>query len=81
VRADDPPPARGRPYAPVIILIQELPGRETQAAYATVASATAPDGDATASQIARRLDIEVHGLLHYAVGRAPNCRTSVPENA
>jgi hypothetical protein len=80
MRADDPPPARGRPYAPVAILIQELPGRETQVAN-TVASATVPNGDAAASQIARRLDIEVLGLLHHEAGRAPNCGTSVPENA
>ncbi len=40
-----------------------------------------PNGDAAASQIARRLDIEVLGLLHHAAGRAPNCGTSVPENA
>ncbi len=31
--ADDPPPARGRLCAPVTILIQELPGGETQVAY------------------------------------------------
>jgi len=49
-------PAAG-PYAPVTILIQELPGRETQVAYDTVACATVPNGDAAASQIARRLDI------------------------
>jgi len=73
-------PAAG-PYAPVTILIQELPGRETQVAYDTVACATVPNGDAAASQIARRLDIEVLGLLHHAAGRAPNCGTSVPENA
>jgi hypothetical protein len=70
MRADDPPPARGRPHAPVTILIQELPGRETQVADDTVASATAPDGDAAASRTALRLDIEVLGLLHHAAGRA-----------
>ena len=68
-------------YAPVTILIQELPGGETQVAHDTVASATVPNGDAAASQVARRLDIEVLGLLHHATGRAPNCCTSVPENA
>ena len=46
-----------------------------------VASATVPNGDAAASQIARRLDIEVLGLLHHAAGRVPSCGTSVPENA
>jgi hypothetical protein len=36
-------PAAGS-YAPVTILIQELPGGETQVAYDTVASATVPNG-------------------------------------
>ena len=48
-------PAAGS-YAPVTILIQELPGGETQVAYDTVASATVPNGDAAASQVARRPD-------------------------
>ena len=73
-------PAAGS-YAPVTILIQELPGDETQVAHDTVASATVPNGDAAASQVARRLDIEVLGLLYHATGRAPNSGTSVPENA
>jgi hypothetical protein len=53
-------------YAPVTILIQELPGGGTQVAYDTVASAIAPYGDAPASQVARRLDTEVLSLLHHA---------------
>ena len=60
------------------ILIQELSGGETQVAYDTVASATVPNGDAAASQVARRLDIEVLGLLYHATGQAPNCGTSIP---
>ena len=44
-------PAAGS-YAPVTILIQELPGGGTQVAYDTVASAIAPYGDAAASQVA-----------------------------
>ena len=60
-------PAAGS-YAPVTILIQELPGGGTQVAYDTVASAIAPYGDAAASQVAQRLDSEVLGLLHYATG-------------
>ena len=51
-------PAAGS-YAPVTILIQELPGGGTQVAYDTVASAIAPYGDAAASQVAERLDTEV----------------------
>ncbi len=60
-------PAAGS-YAPVTILIQELPGGGTQVAYDTVASAIAPYGDAAASQVARRLDTEVLSLLHHATG-------------
>ena len=60
-------PAAGS-YAPVTILIQELPGGGTQVAYDTVASAIAPYGDAAASQVAQRLDTEVLSLLHHAAG-------------
>jgi hypothetical protein len=55
-------------YAPVTILIQELPGGGTQVAYDTVASAIAPYGDAAASQVAQRLDTEVLRLLRHATG-------------
>jgi hypothetical protein len=55
-------------YAPVTILIQELPGGGTQVAYDTVASAIAPYGDAAASQVAQRLDTEVLSLLRHATG-------------
>ena len=55
-------------YAPVTILIQELPGGGTQVAYDTVASAIAPYGDAAASQVAGLLDTEVLALLHHAAG-------------
>jgi hypothetical protein len=55
-------------YAPVTILIQELPGGRTQVAYDTVASAIAPYGDAAASQVAQRLDTEVLSFLHHATG-------------
>ena len=60
-------PAAGS-YAPVTILIQELPGGGTQVAYDTVASAIAPYADAAASQVAQRLDTDVLGLLHHATG-------------
>ena len=60
-------PAAGS-YAPITILIQELPGGGTQVAYDTVASAIAPYGDAAASQVAQRLDTEVLSLLHHATG-------------
>jgi hypothetical protein len=60
-------PAAGS-YAPVTILIAELPGGGTQVAYDTVVSAIAPYGDAAASQVAQRLDTEVLALLHHATG-------------
>jgi uncharacterized protein (DUF302 family) len=59
-------------YAPVTILIQQTPGG-TQVAYDSVASALAPYHDAAASQVARRLDGEVLGLLRQVTG--------VPESA
>jgi hypothetical protein len=62
-------PAAGS-YAPVTILIQELPGGGTQVAYDTVASAIAPYADAAASQVAQRLDTDVLSLLRHATGRS-----------
>jgi hypothetical protein len=50
-------------YAPVTILIQEMPDGGTRVAYDTVASATAPYQDAAATQVAEHLDAEVLGLL------------------
>jgi uncharacterized protein (DUF302 family) len=55
-------------YAPVTILIEELPDGGTRVAYDTVTSQIAPYGDAAASEVARRLDTEVLGLLHQATG-------------
>jgi hypothetical protein len=55
-------------YAPVTILIQEMPGGGTRVAYDTVASAIAPYHDAAASQVAQRLDTEVLGLLRQVTG-------------
>jgi hypothetical protein len=54
-------------YAPVTILLQQRPGG-TRVAYDSVASALAPYHDAAASQVARRLDTEVLGLLRQVVG-------------
>jgi uncharacterized protein DUF302 len=62
-------PAAGS-YAPVTILIAELPGGRTQVAYDTVASAIAPYADTAASQVAERLDTEVLSLLRHAAGIA-----------
>ena len=61
-------PAAGS-YAPVTILIAELPGGGTQVSYDTVASAIAPYADAAASQVAQRLDTDVLSLLRHATGR------------
>jgi hypothetical protein len=55
-------------YAPVTILIQELPDGGTRVAYDTVASSIAPYDDAAATEVARRLDTEVVGLLRRVTG-------------
>ncbi len=54
-------------YAPVTILIEEMPDG-TRVAYDSVASEIAPYGDADASAVAERLDGEVLGLLRQATG-------------
>jgi hypothetical protein len=54
-------------YAPVTILLQQTPGG-TRVAYDSVASALAWYHDAAASQVARRLDAEVLGLLRQVTG-------------
>ncbi len=50
-------------YAPVTILIQELPGGGTRIAYDSVVSALAGYGDQAALEVAERLDDEVLTLL------------------
>ena len=55
-------------YAPVTILIQELPDGATRVAYDTVTSAIAPYHDAAATQVAQRLDTEVLALLRQVTG-------------
>jgi len=55
-------------YAPVTILIQEMPDGRTRVAYDTVASEIAPYHDAAASQVAQRLDTEVLDLLRQVTG-------------
>ena len=65
-------------YAPVTILIEELPGGGTRVAYDTVTSEIAPYGDAAASQVAERLDTEVLVLLRQATGVPAS---TVPEPA
>jgi hypothetical protein len=63
---------RAGSYAPVTILIQELPGGRTQAAYDTVASAIAPYGDATASRVASGLIADDHEpIVPVDFGRLP----------
>jgi hypothetical protein len=56
-------------YAPVTILVQEMPDGGTRVAYDCVASAIARYGDAAASEVAERLDAEVLGLLRQVTGR------------
>jgi len=55
-------------YAPVTILIQELPDGGTRVAYDTVTSALAPYHNAAATQTAQRLDTEVLALLREVTG-------------
>ena len=55
-------------YAPVTILIQELPDGGSRVAYDSVASEIAPYHDAAASEVAQRLDAEVLTLLREATG-------------
>ena len=55
-------------YAPVTILIQEMPDGGTRVAYDTVASAVAPYHDAAASKVAEHLDTEVLELLRQVTG-------------
>jgi hypothetical protein len=53
-------------YAPVTILIEEMPGGGTRVAYDSVVSQIAPYHDADASEVAERLDAEVLDLLRQA---------------
>jgi hypothetical protein len=55
-------------YAPITILIEEVPGGGTRVAYDSVASAIAPYNQPAASEVARQLDAEVLGLLRRATG-------------
>ena len=55
-------------YAPVTILLQEMPDDGTRVAYDTVASAIASYHNAAASEVAERLDAEVLGLLRQVTG-------------
>jgi hypothetical protein len=52
-------------YAPVTLLIEELPGGGTRVAYDSVVSAIAPYNDPAATQVAERLDAEVLDLLRH----------------
>jgi len=55
-------------YAPVTILVQELPGGGTRLAYDSVASAIAIYEDPAATQVAENLDTEVLALLRQVSG-------------
>jgi hypothetical protein len=55
-------------YAPVTILIEEMPDGGTRVAYDAVASEIAPYHDAAASRVAERLDTEVLDLLREVTG-------------
>jgi hypothetical protein len=55
-------------YAPVTILIQEMPDGGTRIAYDTVTSAIAPYHDAAAAHVAEQLDAEIPGLPRQVSG-------------
>jgi hypothetical protein len=55
-------------YAPITILLEEMPDGGTRVAYDSVASAIARYDDAAASTVAERLDTEVLGLLREVTG-------------
>jgi hypothetical protein len=55
-------------YAPVTILIEELPDGGTRLAYDSVASAIAIYNDPAATRVAEHLDTEVLDLLRQASG-------------
>ncbi|MEU0556726.1 hypothetical protein [Dactylosporangium sp. NPDC006015] len=55
-------------YAPITVLIEELPDGGTRVAYDSVASAIAPYHNAAASTVAEHLDAEVLTLLRKATG-------------
>jgi hypothetical protein len=55
-------------YAPITILIEEMPDGGSRVAYDSIASAIAPYHDAAASQVAERLHTEVLDLLRQVTG-------------
>jgi hypothetical protein len=59
-------------YAPVTILIQELPDGGTRVAYDSVASEIAVYNDPAATQVAEHLDTEVLDLLRQVSGLSPH---------
>jgi hypothetical protein len=59
-------------YAPVTILIEQLPGGGTRIAYDSVVSELAIYDDPAATKVAEHLDAEVLGLLREACGLAPD---------
>jgi hypothetical protein len=62
-------------YAPVTILIQELPNGGTRLAYDSVVSEIAIYDDPAATQVAENLDAEVLDLLRELCGLAPHQAT------
>jgi uncharacterized protein (DUF302 family) len=57
-------------YAPVTLLVEELPDGRTRIAYDTVTSTIAPYHDAAATEVAQHLDTEVLTLLRQVSGAA-----------
>jgi hypothetical protein len=59
-------------YAPVTILIQQLPGGGTRLAFDSVVSAIAIYDDPAATLVAEHLDNEVLALLRHVCGLSPH---------
>ena len=59
-------------YAPITILVQELPDGGTRLAYDSVTSAIAIYDDPAATQVAENLDTEVLALLRQVSGVSPH---------
>ena len=68
-------------YAPVTILIQQMPDGGTRVAYDAVASAIALYHDAAASEVAQQLDTEVLGLLRQVTGLPASAASDSPDSS
>ena len=66
-------------YAPVTILVEELPDGRTRVAYDSVVSEIARYHDTAASQVAEHLDTEVLDLLRQVTGLPVSAPARTPQ--